>query len=76
MELDRPTGERGTVRIGPLPDARSNAPPTAYGDEAFASLLEWDGRADSSLPPTVSNRLAAIPTRLPPEYEVWLWQPR
>ncbi|MYK68772.1 MAG: hypothetical protein F4020_04215 [Gammaproteobacteria bacterium] len=75
VELDRPRDVQGVVGTSESPEARSDALPAAYGEVAFASLLEWDGSAESTLPQTVSERLAAIPTRLPAQCEVWLGSP-
>ena len=43
-----------------------------YGERAFRALQRWDGEEDSGLPREVTDRLFAIPNKLPPDVRLWL----
>ena len=58
LELDSPSGERGNSG--------------GYGEQAFRALQRWDGEEDSGLPREVTDRLFAIPNKLPSDVRLWL----
>ncbi len=43
-----------------------------YGERAFESLRDWDGGENSTLPREVTDRIFAIPQKLPENVHLWL----
>ena len=59
-----------TLSLGWPPDRQAHL--ENLGSQAIEALLNWDGREDSSLPTSVTDRLFGIPSALPEDMRLWL----